>query len=309
MVMYVERVPNRNSPPAVLLRRSYREGGKVRKETLANLSKWPDELVENFRILLQGGVAVPSLDDAFRIVRSRPHGHVAAVVGSARKLGFEQLLDRKPSRNRSLATAMVLARILDPDSQLATAQGLIRETLADTLAEELDVQDADADELGAALDWLLARQAGIERRLTRKHLADGSLALGDMTSAFRSCDHRLVGRARAHAFLRRLACYVEWHMRRALAPMLLDAHDPTVAEGGQPSPVAPAPAAPATGTKAGAPNAPPDGLPVHSFRTLLADLATLTRNRVQPAGAAPTDILALPTPVQDRAFRLLGVKP
>ena len=309
MVMYVERVPNRNSPPAVLLRHSYREGGKVRKETLANLSKWPDELVENFRILLQGGVAVPSLDDAFRIVRSRPHGHVAAVLGSARKLGFEQLLDRKPSRNRSLATAMVLARILDPDSQLATAQGLIRETLADTLAEELDVQDADADELGAALDWLLARQAGIERWLTRKRLADGSLALGDMTSAFRSCDHRLVGRARAHAFLRRLACYVEWHMRRALAPMLLDDHDPTVAEGGQPSPVAPAPPAPATGTKAGVPNVPPDGLPVHSFRTLLADLATLTRNRVQPAGAAPTDVLALPTPVQDRAFRLLGVKP
>ncbi len=118
MPMYIERVPNRNSPPAVLLRRSYREGGKVRKQTLANLSRWPDELVEGLRVLLRGGVALPSIDDVFRIERSRPHGHVAAVVGAARKLGFERLLDRKPSRNRSLAAAMALARILDPGSKL-----------------------------------------------------------------------------------------------------------------------------------------------------------------------------------------------
>ena len=574
MAMYVERVPNRGSPPAVLLRRSYREGGKVRKETLANLSKWPDELVENLRILLKGGVALPSLGDAFRIVRSRPHGHVAAVVGTARKLGFERLLDHKPSRNRSLAAAMALARILEPGSKLATARGLSRETLANTLGEELEVEDAGADELYAAMDWLLARQAGIERRLARRHLAEGSVVLCDVTSsyfegrrcalakreysrdgkrgslqivfallcaadgcpvavevfegntsdpgtlgsqlkklcerfglsrvvvvgdrglltsarireevgpagldwitalrapevqklaaqgclqmslfdeqglaeleapslypgerlvacrnpllaaerarkrsellaateakleqvaaavrrerrplrgeaaiavradralrsrnvgkhfdvrmtddsfsfarneariareaaldgvyvlrtsvakhdlgaedavraykrlsrierAFRSfktvdlkvrpVHHRLAGRVRAHVFLCMLAYYVEWHMRRALAPMLFDDHDaPARAPS---SPAAPARASPAARAKTAGRKRTADDLPVHSFRTLLDDLATLARNRVQPAAAQPADVLTLPTPVQDRALRLLGVKP
>ena len=114
--MYIKRVPNRNSPPAVLLRESFREDGKVKKRTLANLSKWPNELVEGFRILLKGGIALPSLGDAFRILRSRPHGHVAAVLGCARRLGLEKLLDRRVSRNRALAAAMILARILDPVS-------------------------------------------------------------------------------------------------------------------------------------------------------------------------------------------------
>ncbi len=576
MVMYIDRVPNRKSPPAVLLRRSYWQDGKVRKETLANLSKWPDELVENFRILLKGGVAVESLGGAFRILRSRPHGHVAAVVGTARKLGFERLLDRKASRHRSLAAAMALARILDPGSKLATARGLSGETLASTLGEELDVQDAGADELYAAMDWLLARQAGIERRLARRHLKDGSLVLCDVTStyfegrhcplakrgysrdgkrgslqivfallcaangcpvavevfegstadpgtlggqlkklcarfglskvvvvgdrglltsarireevkpagldwltalrapelkklaaegclqpslfdernlaeleapalypgerlvvcrnpllaaerarkraallaateaklaqvaeavrrerrplrgeartavradralrshkvgkhfamrmtdtsfsyardeaciareaaldglyvlrtsvakpdlgaadavraykslsrierAFRSfktvdlkvrpVHHRLAGRVRAHVFLCMLAYYVEWHMRRALAPMLFDDHDAQAAAAARASPVAPARASPAARAKARGRKRTPDGLPVHSFRTLLADLATLARNRVQPPGAAPADILTQATPVQERALRLLGVKP
>ncbi len=574
--MYIERVPNRNSPPAVLLRRSWREDGKVRKQTLANLSKWPDELVEGFRVLLKGGVALPSLDDAFRIVRSRPHGHVAAVVGAARKLGFERMLDRKPSKNRSLAAAMALARILEPGSKLATARGLSRETLANTLGEELGVEDASADELYAAMDWLLARQDRIERRLAEKHLTDGSLVLCDVTSTYfegRSCPlakrgysrdgkrgslqivfallcaadgcpvavevfqgntadpgvlgsqlrklcarfglaqvvvvgdrglltsarireevkpagldwitslrapevqklaaggclqmslfdeqdlaeiesaelypderlvvcrnpllaeerarkrkellavteakleqvaqavrrerrplrgaaqiavradralrsrkvgkhfdvrvtddsfsyarneariakeaaldgvyvlrtsvakqrlsaadavraykglsrierafrsfktvdlkvrpvhHRLAHRVRAHVFLCMLAYYVEWHMRRALAPMLFDDHDPAAAARARASPVAPARASPAARAKAGGRKRTRDGLPVHSFRTLLKDLATLARNRVQPTGAASADILTQPTPVQDRAFRLLGVKP
>ena len=121
--MYIERVPNRNSPPAVPLRESFREGGKVRKRTLANLSKLPGEVVDGLRILLKGGVALQSFDDAFEILRSRPHGHVAAVVGTARKLGLERLLDRRPSRMRSLALAMVAARVLDPRSKLATARG------------------------------------------------------------------------------------------------------------------------------------------------------------------------------------------
>lgn len=574
--MYIERVPNRNSPPAVLLRRCWREDGKVRKQTLANLSHWPEPLVEGLHILLKGGVALASLDDAFRIERSRPHGHVAAVVGTARKLGFERLLDRKPSRNRSLAAAMAFARILEPDSKLATTRGLSSETLSSTLGQELDVEDASADELYAAMDWLLARQAGIERRLARKHLEDGSVVLCDITSSYfegRSCPlakrgysrdrkrgslqivfallcaadgcpvavevfegntadpgtlgsqlqklcgrfglsrvvvvgdrglltsarireevkpagldwvtalrapevqklaaagclqmslfdeqdlaeieapalypgerlvvcrnpllaeerarkrralldvteakleqvaqavrrerrplrgkdqiavradralrsrkvgkhfrirvtddsfsyardeariareaaldgvyvlrtsvdmqeldsadvvraykslgrierafrtfktvdlkvrpvhHRLAHRVKAHVFLCMLAYYVEWHMRRALAPMLFDDHDPAAAAQARPSPVAPAQRSAAARTKAQGRKRTPDGLPVHSFRTLLKDLATLARNRVRPKDATPVEVLTVATPVQDRAFSLLGVKP
>ncbi|WP_419164016.1 IS1634 family transposase [Candidatus Palauibacter sp.] len=575
--MYVERVPNRNSPPAVLLRESYREGGKVRKRTLANLSKWPDELVEGLRILLKGGVALPSMDDAFEILRSRPHGHVAAVLGTLRALGLEKLLDRRPSRERALAVAMIVARVLDPRSKLATARSLGGETMSHTLGGELGVGDADADELYRAMDWLLRRRDRIERHLAGRRLADGSLVLCDVTStyfegrkcplarrgysrdgkrgklqivfallcdgegcpvavevfegntadpgvvgaqvaklrerfslsrivlvgdrglitgarireelrpaglgwitalradairklagggdlqlslfdernlaeiespdypgerlvacrnpllaaerarkreelleaterelekvaaatrrerspltdpekiavradralrsrkvgkhfdtevagdgrfayarneeriaaeaaldgiyvirtnvpadelpagdvvrsykslsrverafrSFKSVDlkvrpvhHRLEGRVRAHVFLCMLAYYVEWHMRRALAPLLFDDDDPDAAEAQRASPVAPARPSPAARAKA-ARKRTPEGLPVHSFRTLLADLATLTKNRVRPVapGAPAADILARPTPLQAEAFRLLGVKP
>ena len=575
--MYIERVPNRNSPPAVLLRESFREDGKVKKRTLANLSKWPDELVDGLRILLKGGVALPSLGDAFRILRSRPHGHVAAVLGCARKLGLEKLLDRRVSRERALAAAMVLARILDPRSKLATARSLRSETLAHTLGEELGIEDAGGDELHRAMDWLLRRQDRIERHLAKRHLGDGALVLCDVTSvyfegskcplarlgysrdgkrgkpqivfalltnregcpvavevfrgntadpgalgaqlrklrerfslsrvvlvgdrglltdarireearpaglewitalrapairklvnsgdlqlslfdeqdlaeitapelypgerlvvcrnpllaaerarkrldllaatereldkvvaatrreqrplrgeaaiavradralrrhkvgkhfdtkctgdafcwernegriaeeaaldgiyvirtnvsaeelpaeeavraykglsrverAFRSyktvdlkvrpVHHRLEGRVRAHVFLCMLAYYVEWHMRRALAPLLFDDDDPAAAGATRPSPVAPARPSPSARAKAGRKRTP-DGLPVHSFQTLLADLATLTRNRVQPAaeGAVAADVLTRPTPLQAEAFRLLGVRP
>ncbi|MCY4661540.1 MAG: IS1634 family transposase [Acidobacteria bacterium] len=575
--MFIDRVPNRNSPPAVLLRESYREDGKVKKRTLANLSKWPDELVEGLRVLLKGGVALPSMGDAFEILRSRPHGHVAAVLGTLRALGLEKLLDRRRSRERALAVAMIVARILDPRSKLATARSLAGETLAHTLGGELGVGDADADELYRAMDWLLRRRDRIERHLAERSLADGSLVLCDVTStyfegrkcplarrgysrdgkrgklqivfallcdgrgcpvavevfegntadpgvvgaqirklrerfslsrivlvgdrglltgarireelqpaglewitalradairklanggdlqlslfderdlaeiessdypgerlvvcrnpllaaerarkrgellaaterelekvaaatrrerspltdpekiavradralrsrkvgkhfdtevaadgrfayarneeriaaeaaldgiyvirtnvpaeelsagdvvrsykslgrverAFRSyksvdlkvrpVHHRLEGRVRAHVFLCMLAYYVEWHMRRALAPILFDDDDPDAAEALRASPVAPAKPSPAARAKA-ARRRTPDGLPVHSFRTLLADLATLTKNRVRPvaAGAPAADVLARPTPLQAEAFRLLGVKP
>ena len=182
--MYIERVPNRNSPPAVLLRESYRQDGKVRKRTLANLSKWPDELVEGLRTLLRGGVALPSLDAAFEIVRSRSHGHVAAVLGIMRRLGIEPLLDRRPTRERALSAAMIAARILEPRSKLATARGLASETMTGTLSEELCVEEASADELYGAMDWLLKRQQRIERHLAARHLEDGSLVLCDVTSSY-----------------------------------------------------------------------------------------------------------------------------
>ena len=575
--MYIERVPNRNSPPAVLLRESFREDGKVRKRTLANLSKWPDDLVRGLRILLKGGVALKSMDDAFEILRARPHGHVAAVLGTARALGLERLLDRRPSRMRSLALAMIAARVLDPRSKLATARGLRSGTQADTLGEELGARDATAEELYAAMDWLLRRQPRIERHLAARHVEDGSLVLCDLTSvyfegakcplakrgysrdgrrgklqivfallcdrdgcpvaaevfrgntadpgavaaqverlterfslsrvvlagdrgmltdariredvepaglrwitalrapairklasggdlqlsifdtqdlaeisapklypderlvvcrnpllaaerarkreallaateaklelvvrattrenrplrgtkdiavradralrahkvgkhftttvtedgfsyerdeariaeetaldgiyvirtnvpagemapeeavraykslsrverAFRSfkgvdlkvrpVHHRLEKRVRAHVFLCMLAYYVEWHMRRALAPLLFDDDDPAAAEAARTSPVAPARVSQAARAKAGRKRTP-DGLPVHSFQTLLDDLATLTRNRVRPAvpGAMTADMLARPTPLQAKAFDLLGVRP
>ncbi len=182
--MYIERVPNRNSPPAVLLRESFRQDGKVRKRTLANLSKWPDDLVRGLRILLKGGVALSSMDDAFEILRSLPHGHVAAVLGTARKLGLERLLDRRPSRMRSFALAMIVARVLDPRSKLATARGLSLATRADTLGEEIGAGDAVAEELYEAMDWLGRRQRRIERTLAARHIEDGSLVLCDLTSVY-----------------------------------------------------------------------------------------------------------------------------
>ena len=182
--MYIERVPNRKSPPAVLLRESFSEDGKVKKRTLANLSKWPDELVDGLRILLTGGVALPSLSDAFTVLRSRPHGHVAAVLGTARRLGLEKLLDRRRSRERSLAAAMILARSLDPSSKLATARCLRTETLTHTLGEELGVEDATEEEPYWAMDWLVKRQDRIERHLAARHLEDGALVLCDITSVY-----------------------------------------------------------------------------------------------------------------------------
>jgi transposase len=182
--MHIERVPNRNSPPAVLLRQSYREGGKVRKRTLANLSKLPDETVEGLRILLKGGQAIKNLEDAFEIIRSRPHGHVAAVLGSLRKIGLEQIISADPTRERNLVVAMIVARIIDPSSKLATCRGLNPETCTSTLGELLGVARADSDELYAAMDWLLEQQSCIEQSLAKKHLTEGTLVLYDVSSTY-----------------------------------------------------------------------------------------------------------------------------
>lgn len=182
--MHIERVPNRNSPPAVLLRQSYREGGKVRKRTLANLSKLPDNAIEGLRVLLKGGTAITSLDDAFEIQRSLPHGHVAAVLGTLEKVGLKSLISTESSRQRDLVIALIAARILDPASKLATARGLARETCGNSLGEILGVEEADSDELYEAMDWLLEQQGKIEENLAAKHLAEGTLILYDVTSTY-----------------------------------------------------------------------------------------------------------------------------
>ena len=182
--MHIERVPNRNSPPAVLLRQSYREGGKVRKRTLANLSKLPDETVEGLQILLKGGTAINKLEDAFEIIRSRPHGHVAAVLGTLLKLQLEQVIAGSRSRERDLVIAMIVARVIEPSSKLATARGLSPETCTSTLGELLGVANASEDDLYQAMDWLLERQADIETSLAQRHLEDGTLVLYDVSSTY-----------------------------------------------------------------------------------------------------------------------------
>ena len=182
--MYIESVPNRNSPPAVLLRESYRHNGRVRKRTLANLSKWPPALVEGFRSLLRGGTAVARLADALDIARSRPHGHVAAVLGALKSLRLDRIIASRRSPERDRAVALVVARVLDPGSKLATARGLAEATARNTLAEALGLGAVDEDDLYAAMDWLLERQRRVERTLARKHLAEGALVLYDLTSVY-----------------------------------------------------------------------------------------------------------------------------
>src|SRR5262245_10981522 len=157
VVMYVARVPNRGSPPAVLLRESYREAGKVKNRTLANLSSWPEAKVEALAAVLKGQQPAVVLDGAFEVTRSLPHGHVAAVLGTLRSLGGQDLLG-PPSRQRDLVTAMAVAQVIDPDSKLAIARGLRAETAASSLGEILGLGRCDEDDLYAAMDWLAGRQ-------------------------------------------------------------------------------------------------------------------------------------------------------
>jgi transposase len=182
--MYIARVPNRNSPPAVLLRESYREGSKVRKRTLANLSKLPDHAVNGLQALLKGGVTIASLPDSFKITRSRPHGHVAAVLGSLKHTGLHNLISSENSRNLRLVLAMIIARIIDPRAKLATARGFNEETCFSSMGKILGIDGADEDELYLAMDWLLARQESIENNLAAKHLASSTLVLYDVSSSY-----------------------------------------------------------------------------------------------------------------------------
>src|SRR5216683_982465 len=181
--MYVAKVPNRGSPPAVLLRESYREAGKVKNRTLANLSAWPEAKVDALARVLKGQPPAAALDGAFEITRSLPHGHVAAVLGTARQLGLEELIDPAGSRQRDLVTAMVVAQVTAPDSKLAIARGLRAETAASSLGEVLQVAGCDEDDLYAAMDWLAGRQEKIEDALAARHLAGGTLVLYDVSSA------------------------------------------------------------------------------------------------------------------------------
>ena len=181
--MYIESVPNRSSPPAVLLRESYRDGRRVKKRTLANLSKLPHAAIDVLRRVLRGEQLV-NPDDAFTCVRSLPHGHVAAVLGTLQQLGLHTLIGRGASRLRDLVVALIVARVIDARSKLATARALTAESAVSTLGELLGLGDVDPHELYAAMDWLVERQAAIEQRLAKRHLREHTLVLYDLTSSY-----------------------------------------------------------------------------------------------------------------------------
>lgn len=197
--MYIEFVPNRNSPPAVLLRESYREAGKVRKRTLANLSCLSAEVIEGLKVLLRGGVAVPSAESVFTVERSLPHGHVAAVLGAARGSGSSGWFAAAPQELQPLLQAMLVARVLEPASKLATHRMLQEDTATSSLGRVLGVGQCSADDLYRALDWLHDAQGDIERRLARQHLVGSTLVLYDLTSTWltgRCCELAARGHSR-----------------------------------------------------------------------------------------------------------------
>ncbi len=184
--MYIERVPNRNSPPAILLRESYREGERVKKRTLANLSKLPDDVIDNMKLVLKGAKVsmTEAIPDNFEVTRSLPHGHVMVILETIKKLGLDKIIAGSPSRIRNLVVAMIIARIINPKSKLATARGFNRETCSNSLGAILNLEKADEDELYDALDWLLNKQERIENKLASIHLESGALVLYDVTSTY-----------------------------------------------------------------------------------------------------------------------------
>jgi hypothetical protein len=185
--MHVDRIPNRTSPPAYLLRESYREGDKVRKRTLANITHWPLAKIEALRRLLRDELPGGDQAQGLSLLRSLPHGHVAAALGMLRKLGLDRILSqagRQPRREVVLCMAMIVARLIDPASKLATARGLDEETATCSLGQVLDLGTVDEQELYEALDWLVGQQERIERTLARRHLRHGTLVLYDVTSTY-----------------------------------------------------------------------------------------------------------------------------
>jgi hypothetical protein len=197
--MYIDIVPNRNSPPAVLLRESYREGGKVKKRTIANLSKLPMDVIDQLRILLRGGHAIESFEESIEVLRSLPHGHVAAVLGALIKTGLDHIISSEKSRVLSLILAMIIARIIEPESKLATARGLDPETASSSLGEVLGLGPVSENELYFAMDWFLGEQERIENTLAARHLQGGALVLYDITSTYfegRTCPLAHLGYSR-----------------------------------------------------------------------------------------------------------------
>jgi hypothetical protein len=199
--MFIDVVPNGRSAPAVLLRESRREGNRVRKRTIANLGGLPPALIDGLRVLLKGGAVVGRPGEAVEILRSLPHGHVAAVLAMMRKLDLPHVLGRTASRERDLALALIASRLIAPGSKLAALRALAPETASSSLGRALDLGAVEEREIYAALDWLGAQQARIERSLARRHLQDGTLVLYDVSSSYlegRRCELARHGYSRDH---------------------------------------------------------------------------------------------------------------
>ena len=185
MSFHLETIPNRKSRPTVLIRKAWREDGRLRKKTLANLTQLPPHIVDGIRGLFEGGVAIARPEDVFTIRRSLPHGHVAAVLGTLRSLGMVRILHRVPGRMRDLAVAAVVARVVDPASKLATARALDPETASTSLGAVLGLGPVTGNEMLDMLDWLLERQPWIERSLANRHLGgENTLILYDVSSSY-----------------------------------------------------------------------------------------------------------------------------
>ncbi len=183
--MHIAKVPNRNARPSFLLRETYREDGKVKNRTLANLSKLPIERIETLRAALRGDPLVPIGSNGFEIRRSLPHGHVLAALTIARRIGLDELLPRRaPQRRRDVALALIVARLLDPAAKLATARMLDTDTASHSLGETLGLGSVTAREIYTTLDWLGREQEFIENQLARRHLKNGALVLYDVTSTY-----------------------------------------------------------------------------------------------------------------------------
>jgi len=196
--MYVAIIPNRSSRPAILLRESVREGRRVKNRTLANLSHWPSDQIETLRAALRGDKLVPA-GEGMEIVRALPHGHVAAALGMARQIGLDELLPDGPERQRNLALALIVERLIDPAAKLATARALDERTAINSLGMMLGLGEINVKEVYAALDWLGMAQSSIEDALARRHLCDGTLVLYDVSSSYvegRCCELAHFGHSR-----------------------------------------------------------------------------------------------------------------
>ena len=180
--MYVVTIPNQSARPAILLRESYRDGGRVKNRTLANLTDWAPERIAALQAALRGE-RLARLEDT-QILRTLPHGHVAAVLGTARRIGLDRLLPDAPERQRDLALAMIVQRLIDPAAKLATSRVLDENTASNSLGVTLGLGEVHVNELYATLDWLGLAQASIEDALARRHLHDGTMVLYDVSSSY-----------------------------------------------------------------------------------------------------------------------------
>lgn len=182
--MYIEKIPNRNSPPCILVRESYRQDGKVHKRTLANITHLSDEVIDGIARLLKGGQVIEDFEDDFQVIRSLPYGHVFAILSVINAIGLKPMMSSKDGKELKLVIALIVSRIVHPGSKLATARSMSSETCSTALGELLGIERVSETDFYHAMDWLLKRQDKIESALARKHLGEGSLVLYDVSSSY-----------------------------------------------------------------------------------------------------------------------------